>query len=132
VRWSEEEFLIISRFSHRNAANLIAERFRKLIGNTVLQIGNESIRCTCSIGFAAYPFIPTSPEAFTWEQVIAFATKSLVASQRSGRNAWVGLLTTDKVNFKDFDIRNFANLRKLIDQGELSVVASLPSSSIEW
>lgn len=132
VRWSEEEFLIISRFSNRKAANLIAERFRKLIGNTVLQIGNETIRCTCSIGFAAYPFVPSNPKAFTWEQVIAFANQSLVASKRSGRNAWVGLLTTEKGNLKDFDTRNFANLRKWIDQGELSVVTSLPASSIQW
>ncbi len=132
VRWSEEEFLIISRFSNREAASLIAERFRKLIGNIVLQIGNEEFRVTCSIGFAPYPFVPSSPEAFTWEQVIAFANRSLLASKRSGRNAWVGLLATEKGNSKDFDIRNFANLRKCIDQGELSVVTSLPTSSIQW
>ena len=132
VRWDEEEFLLISRFSNREAASLIAERFRKLIGNTVLQIGNEEFRVTCSIGFAVYPFVLSNPEAFTWEQVIAFANRSLVASKRSGRNSWVGLLTTKKSNSKDFDARNFANLRKCIDQGELSVVTSLPTSSIQW
>ncbi|MCI0612510.1 diguanylate cyclase [bacterium] len=132
VRWGEEEFLIISRFSNREAASLIAERFRKLIENTVLQIGNEEFRVTCSIGFAAYPFVPSSPEAFTWEQVIAFANRSLAASKRSGRNAWVGLLATKKGNSKDFDARDFANLRKCIDQGELSVITSLPTSSIQW
>lgn len=132
VRWDEEEFLIISRFSNRGAAGLIAERFRKLIGNMVLQIGNEEFRVTCSIGFAPYPFVPSTPEAFTWEQVIAFANRSLLASKRSGRNAWVGLLTTKKSDSKDFDTRNFANLRKCIDQGELSVVTSLPTSSIQW
>jgi diguanylate cyclase (GGDEF)-like protein len=132
VRWSEEEFLIISRFSNREAASMIAERFRKLIENTVLLIGHEEFRVTCSIGFAAYPFVPSSPEAYTWEQVIAFANRSLVASKRSGRNAWVGLLATKKGNSKDFDARNFANLRKCIDQGELSVVTSLPTSSIQW
>ena len=119
-------------FSNREAASLIAERFRKLIGNTVLQIGNEEFRVTCSIGFAVYPFVLSNPEAFTWEQVIAFANRSLVASKRSGRNSWVGLLTTKKSNSKDFDARNFANLRKCIDQGELSVVTSLPTSSIQW
>jgi diguanylate cyclase (GGDEF)-like protein len=132
VRWNEEEFLIISRFSNREAASLIAERFRKLIAGAELKLGEEPIRCTCSIGFAAYPFVPSSPDAFTWEQVIAFANRSLVASKRSGKDGWVGLLTTEKGSLKDFDAGNFANLRKWIDQGELSVVTSLPASSIQW
>jgi diguanylate cyclase (GGDEF)-like protein len=132
VRWGEEEFLIISRFSNREAARLIAERFRKLIGNADIKIGKEPIRCTCSIGFAAYPFVPSTPDSFNWEQVIAFANRSLVASKRTAPDAWVGLLTTDKGSLKDFEAGNFANLRKWIDQGELSVVTSLPASSIQW
>lgn len=132
VRWGEEEFLIISRFSNREASSLIAERFRKLIGNADLKIGEEPIRCTCSIGFAAYPFVPSNPAAFDWEQVIAFANRSLVASKRTSRDAWVGLVTTEKGSLKDFEAGNFANLRKWIDQGELSVVTSLPASSIQW
>jgi two-component system cell cycle response regulator len=132
VRWGEEEFLIISRFSNREAASLIAERFRKLIGKSAFMIDEQLLHCTCSIGFAAYPFVPTNPDAFDWEQVIAFANRSLVASKRSGRDAWVGLLTTEKGSLKDFEAGNFANLRKWIDQGELSVVTSLPASSIQW
>jgi two-component system, cell cycle response regulator len=132
VRWGEEEFLIISRFSNREAASLIAERFRKLIGNATFKVNDESIHCTCSIGFAAYPFIPSKPDAFDWEQVIAFANRSLVASKRTGRDAWVGLITTDKGSLKGFEAGNFSNLRKWIDQGELSVVTSLPASSIQW
>jgi diguanylate cyclase (GGDEF)-like protein len=132
VRWGQEEFLIISRFSNREAASLIAERFRKLIGKSAFMINEQLLHCTCSIGFAAYPFVPSNPDAFDWEQVIAFANRSLVASKRTGRDAWVGLITTEKGSLKDFEAGNFANLRKWIDQGELSVVTSLPASSIQW
>lgn len=132
VRWGEEEFLIISRFSNREAASLIAERFRKLIGKAEIKISEQPIHCTCSIGFAAYPFVPSKPDAFDWEQVIAFANRSLVASKRTGRDAWVGLITTEKGSLKDFQAGNFSNLRKWIDQGELSVITSLPASSIQW
>jgi diguanylate cyclase (GGDEF)-like protein len=132
VRWSEEEFLIISRFCNREAASLIAERFRKLIASAPFMIGEELLHCTCSIGFAAYPFVSSNPDSFDWEQVIAFASRSLDASKRTGRDAWVGLLTTQNGKLKDFQSGSFANLRKWIDQGELSVVTSLPASTIQW
>ncbi len=132
VRWGGEEFLIISRFSNREAAGIIAERFRSLIESAELKLGEETIRCTCSIGFAAYPFVRSNPDAFTWEQVIAFANRSLVAAKRSRRNSWIGLNTTEKASLKDFSAENFADLRKWIDQGELSVVSSLSASAIQW
>ncbi|MCI0415978.1 GGDEF domain-containing protein [bacterium] len=133
LRWGGEEFLIISRFSNREDAGIMAERFRSLIESAELQIGSEGIiRCTCSIGFAAYPFVRSSPDAFTWEQVIAFADSSLFAAKRSSRNAWIGLHTTERANLNNLSGRNSANLRKCIDQGELSVVSSLPASAIQW
>lgn len=133
VRWGGEEFLIISRFSNREDAGIMAERFRSMIESAELRIGSEeTIRITCSIGFAAYPFVRSSPDAFTWEQVIAFADGSLFAAKRSSRNAWIGLNTTEKANLKDLSGRNSSNLRKWIDQGELTVDSSLPASAIQW
>jgi two-component system, cell cycle response regulator len=133
VRWGGEEFLIISRFSNREDAGIMAERFRSLIESAEFKIGPEqTVRITCSIGFAAYPFIRSTPDAFTWEQVIAFADGSLFAAKRSSRNAWIGLNTTEKANLKDLSGRHSTNLRKWIDQGELTVDSSLPSSAIEW
>jgi two-component system, cell cycle response regulator len=132
VRWGEKEFLIISRFSNRDAGGMIAERFQKLIGNTELKIGEETVRCTCSIGFAAYPFVPSTPDAFTWEQVISFANRSLVAAQRSSPNSYIGLLTTEKASLKDFSPGNYSDVRKWIDQGEFSVISSIPASAIQW
>ncbi|MCI0612511.1 diguanylate cyclase [bacterium] len=133
VRWGGEEFLIVSRFSNREDAGIMAERFRALIESADLKIGpEETIRITCSIGFAAFPFIRSNPDAFTWEQVIAFADGSLFAAKRSSRNAWIGLNTTEKANLKDLSGRHSTNLRKWIDQGELTVDSSLPASTIQW
>ncbi|HSE43231.1 MAG TPA: tetratricopeptide repeat-containing diguanylate cyclase, partial [Acidobacteriota bacterium] len=131
VRWDKEEFIIIARFTTRNFAGIIAERFRSMIESADLKIGDETIRLTCSIGFAAFPFVPSKPDAFTWEQMIAFANGSLLAAKRS-RNAWIGLHTTEKTSFKDVADGTYRNLRSWIDQGELSVVSSLPVSSIQW
>jgi diguanylate cyclase (GGDEF)-like protein len=133
VRWGGEEFLIVSRFSNRDDAGIMAERFRSLIESAELKIGPEqTIRITCSIGFAAYPFIRSNPDAFTWEQVIAFADGSLFAAKRSSRNAWIGLNTTETANLVDLSGRHSTNLRKWIDQGELTVDSSLPASAIQW
>jgi len=133
VRWGGEEFLIVSRFSNREDAGIMAERFRSLIESSELKIGpDQTIRITCSIGFAAYPFVRSNPDAFTWEQVIAFADGSLFAAKRSSRNAWIGLNTTEKANLKDLSGRYSTNLRKWIDQGELTVDSSLPASTIQW
>jgi two-component system, cell cycle response regulator len=133
VRWGGEEFLIVSRFSNRDDAGIMAERFRSLIESAELKIGtDQTIRITCSIGFAAYPFIRSTPDAFTWEQVIAFADGSLFAAKRSSRNAWIGLNTTEKADLKDLSGGHSTNLRKWIDQGELTVDSSLPASAIQW
>lgn len=133
VRWGGEEFLIVSRFSNREDAGIMAERFRSLIESAELKIGpEETIRITCSIGFAAYPFIRSTPDAFTWEQVIAFADGSLFAAKRSSRNAWIGLNTTEKASLQDLSGGHSSNLRKWIDQGELTVDSSLPASTIQW
>src|SRR6185295_11864764 len=108
-------------------AGIMAERFRSLIESAELKIGpQETIRVTCSIGFAAFPFIRSAPDAFTWEQVIAFADGSLFAAKRSSRNAWIGLNTTEKASLQDLSGGHSSNLRKWIDQGELIVDSSLP------
>jgi two-component system, cell cycle response regulator len=133
VRWGGEEFLIVSRFSNREDAGVMAERFRSLIETAELKIGSqETIHITCSIGFAAFPFVRSNPDAFTWEQVIAFADGSLFAAKRSSRNAWIGLNTTEKANLKDLSGKYSTNLQKWIDQGELTVDSSLPASAIQW
>jgi diguanylate cyclase (GGDEF)-like protein len=91
LRWGGEEFLIFARFADRELAAAQAERIRAAVErHTTTLDGGRSIRATCSIGFAVFPFAPEWPEALGWQRVIAFADHGTYAAKRAGRNAWVG------------------------------------------
>ena len=99
IRWGGEEFLIVTRYVDRNIINIMVERFRKAVANHNFTLNeNSSIKCTCSIGFAAYPFMQNQPKAFTWEQVIDIADAALYTAKKKQRNAWVGLSLGEHVN----------------------------------
>jgi diguanylate cyclase (GGDEF)-like protein len=92
IRWGGEEFLVVTRYVDRKNINIMVERFRLAVANHTF-IFNDimAIQCTCSIGFAAYPFVQMNPKAFSWEQVIDIADIALYTAKEKQRNAWVGL-----------------------------------------
>ncbi len=92
IRWGGEEFLIISRFSHRSAAPVVAERLRLAVENFEFTLNNGLvIKKTCSIGFASFPFFLSGPLALDWMQVVDIADMCLYAAKKSQRNCWVGI-----------------------------------------
>lgn len=93
IRWGGEEFLIVARYIDRHKVNTIIERFRKNVAEHMFILNeSKSINCTCSIGFASYPFSQHHPKLYTWEQVIDVADTALYSAKNNQRNAWVGLL----------------------------------------
>jgi len=93
VRWGGEEFLIIARNSARADATTLPERIRSAVESYLFDIGEtEAIRCTCSLGFSVFPFLPNASGPFTWEQIVDVADACLYAAKRNGRNAWVGVV----------------------------------------
>lgn len=93
VRWGGEEFLIIARNSKANDTAILAERLRKRVSTYPFAISEEqTLRVTCSIGFASWPFFKNDPDAVGWESVIALADHGLYKAKHSGRNAWCGLI----------------------------------------
>jgi diguanylate cyclase (GGDEF)-like protein len=96
ARWGGEEFLVIGRFTHRGAASVSAERLRRAVESCTLDAGGgRTLQCTCSIGFASYPFLRRNPHALTWEQVVALADDGLHVAKSQGRNMWVGVFEAD-------------------------------------
>lgn len=92
VRWGGEEFLAVARGSARGDAEEIAERVRDAVGSRPFSLDAEhSVSKTASVGFAAFPFIPSTPGAVSWSQTIELADKALYLAKASGRNAWCGL-----------------------------------------
>ena len=57
---------------------------------------DEPVQMSCSIGFACYPFVPSAPGLFRWENVIGIADCALYTSKNAGRNAWVGVFSTEE------------------------------------
>ena len=92
IRWGGEEFLVVSRFTSRKAAPVLAERIRSQVEEHDFDIGEGVIlKKTCSIGYSCFPFTERHTRALTWEQVIAVADQGLYAAKYTSRNAWVGI-----------------------------------------
>ena len=133
VRWGGEEFLIISRFISRKQAPELAERLRESFEKHDFDIGQgETLKKTCSIGFACFPFLVNRPEQIEWEQVIDIADHCMYVAKKSSNNAWVGL---NNINFnnenKDSSITK--KTQELIDMKQLEVVSSIKDKTIlKW
>lgn len=92
IRWGGEEFLIISRFSNRSAAPIVAERLRLAVENFEFKLKSGLvIKKTCSIGFACFPYLVGDPLALGWMQVVDIADMCLYAAKKTQRNCWVGV-----------------------------------------
>jgi diguanylate cyclase (GGDEF)-like protein len=94
VRWGGEEFLIVSRYTDRKEAELLAERVLSAVADTpfVLSETGEKIYRTCSLGWAAFPWFPENPKAVGYEEVLTLADRGLHRAKETGRNRAVGML----------------------------------------
>lgn len=93
VRWGGEEFLIVSRYTDRAEADLLAQRVLSAIADTAFQVSEsgETINRTCSLGWAAFPWSPKSPRGLSYEEVLTLADRALNRAKQSGRNQAVGM-----------------------------------------
>ncbi|HLA78339.1 MAG TPA: diguanylate cyclase [Vicinamibacteria bacterium] len=134
VRWGGEEFLVLARQSNRREAPAVAERIRATMAERSFEpLAGERVTCTCSVGFAAFPFLPGAPEVVPWEQVVHLADHALYAAKRGGRDAWVGLEAASDVDPARLGESPFLRIPELLSQGLLEVRSSLPAgSALDW
>jgi diguanylate cyclase (GGDEF)-like protein len=93
LRWGGEEFLILALDSDRIAPPIIAVRVHERMAQHEFVLpGGKTMRLTCSIGFAIYPFHPLRPDGLHWEQVFRMADESLYNAKENGRNCIHGIL----------------------------------------
>jgi len=94
VRWGGEEFLIVSRYTDRHEAELLARRVLSAVADTPFRLGGsqKTIHRTCSLGWAAFPWFTDNPRAVTYEEVLTLADRGLNRAKRSGRNCAVGMM----------------------------------------
>jgi diguanylate cyclase (GGDEF)-like protein len=94
VRWGGEEFLIVSRYTNRDEADLLAQRVLAAIADKPFSLGEsaETIHRTCSLGWAAFPWFLEDPRAVGYDEVLTLADRALNRAKQSGRNRAVGML----------------------------------------
>jgi diguanylate cyclase (GGDEF)-like protein len=94
VRWGGEEFLIVSRYTDRNEADLLAQRILSAVADQPFCLGEsgETIYRTCSLGWAAFPWFIDNARAVGYEEVLILADRALNRAKQSGRNRAVGML----------------------------------------
>jgi diguanylate cyclase (GGDEF)-like protein len=132
VRWGGEEFLVVARNADLAFASRLAANLLEAVAGTEFDLGQGmSIRKTCSIGFASFPVLAGSPEAFTWEEAVALADLCLYAAKRSGRNAWVGLEATPSAG--DLKMADLMAVTDRIQAGDISILTSFPPGTpLDW
>jgi len=134
VRWGGEEFLVVGRSASRIEVPRVAERIRAAVADHPFELGDGSvIRCSCSIGSAAFPFLPAHPAALDWEKVVGLADGCLYAAKRSGRNAWVDVTATDGFGLEDLGADLALRIPRLLAEGKLTARTSLADPArIQW
>ena len=134
VRWGGEEFLVVARFVCRKNAAVMAERIRAAVENHDFDIGEgRTIKKTCSLGFAIYPFLTEHPEQLSWSQVVDIADLALYAAKNTSRNASVGLIAEQEVGVEGLLQRILEDPATAIEKAECQVISSYPSSArIVW
>jgi diguanylate cyclase (GGDEF)-like protein len=93
VRWGGEEFLIVSRYTDRAEAELLAQRVLSSIADTPFSVGpsGENMRRTCSVGWAAFPWFLDDPRSVSYEEVLTIADRGLNRAKQAGRNCAFGM-----------------------------------------
>jgi diguanylate cyclase (GGDEF)-like protein len=94
VRWGGEEFLIVSRYTDRAEAELLAQRVLAAVADTPISLGGsgETMYRTCSLGWAAFPWFVDNPRAINYEEVLTLADRALHQAKALGKNRAVGIL----------------------------------------
>lgn len=129
IRWGGDEFLVVARDTSRDDATRLVERIRESVENCRVESdGGEVASTTCSLGFAAFPFLKDRPELFSWEQVLGVADAAMYIAKRR-RNGYCGIYG---VEWNDNAERLLSEIKRdPRGLAELGVINITDSSSLE-
>ena len=132
VRWGGEEFLLIARNSSRHEAAAIAERIRSVIAGHafIVEKRTTSLRLTCSIGFAPFPFLPLDRARFGWQEMLDVADTCLYAAKHAGRNRTVGVIAGDCHDPETLLQRIRQSLDDVVASGEVTLATGGDATAI--
>jgi diguanylate cyclase (GGDEF)-like protein len=112
VRWGGEEFLIMSRSADPSGIPAFCSRILEVMASEGFDLGQGiTVKKTCSVGWAAYPWSRGAFEAICAEESIALADAALYQAKALGRNQGVGMVATDAAG-KNPEAINLLSLRE--------------------
>jgi len=93
IRWGGDEFLIVSRYANRAEAAAFAARILTAVSNNSAIVASPGtvLRSTCSIGWAAFPWYPSKPDAVPLEAVLGLADRGVYEAKTAGKNRAIGV-----------------------------------------
>ncbi|MBI3713241.1 MAG: diguanylate cyclase [Burkholderiales bacterium] len=115
VRWGGEEFLMCAQVHDEQEALHYATRLRLAVDRANFAIGLEqSLKITCSIGLACWPFDVADPENLEYDDIIHLADAALYLAKRSGRDQCIGVVASPPLPVEckllvHSDVQNFLN-----------------------
>ncbi len=111
VRWGGEEFLVVSRFTDRRQAAILAERVLDALRLKPFAVGgDEVVHQTCSIGWAAFPWIEEDAGAVGYDDVLKYADRGLYRAKKAGKNQAIGMAPSrQRANLAEKDDDPFAD-----------------------
>ena len=96
VRWGGEEFLVMSRSTDPSGIPAFCSRILEVVASEPFDLGQGiTVKKTCSVGWAAYPWSRGAFESMCAEESIALADAALYRAKALGRNQGVGIVATD-------------------------------------
>lgn len=111
VRWGGEEFLIMSRSTDPAGTPAFCGRILEAISCEPFDLGHGvTVKKTCSVGWASYPWSRQSFEALCAEESIALADAALYQAKALGRNQGVGIVPNEAAKL-EASLVNLGSLR---------------------
>ncbi|MBL0209733.1 MAG: GGDEF domain-containing protein [Holophagaceae bacterium] len=93
ARWGGEEFVVVAVDTLRTPQLTLTERIRAAVEAHPFRLPNgQTIRQTCSAGYAFVPFLELDPDGMAWDQVLNLADGALYVAKREGRNRVCGVM----------------------------------------
>ena len=94
-----EEFLVISRYTDRNDGDILAKRLLSALASRPFVSGTREnqVNLTCSVGWAAFPWLAGNPDAFSYAEVLSLADRALYDAKQAGRNCAIGMRASGKM-----------------------------------
>jgi diguanylate cyclase (GGDEF)-like protein len=92
VRWGGEEFLVVMSPSTRGQARQHVQRILQVVAGTPFKLSERTLRVTCSIGWAPFPWLTETPTKTSYEHVLQLADRALYMAKENGRNRAMGVM----------------------------------------